>query len=82
MKKNYWLDIILLAAGIFCMATGVMLDFHLTPGGRTIRKLIRDIHTYSGYIMLVGICIHIFWHANWLKMTTKKIFKREKKESD
>ena len=30
------------------------------------------IHTYSGYIMMVGLLFHIVWHWKWVKAVAKK----------
>lgn len=77
MKKNYWLDWILFISGLICIITGLMLDFHLISGGREARLFYRHIHTYSGYIMGVGLLLHLIWHKDWISMATKKILGRK-----
>lgn len=75
MKKNFWLDVILLVSGLVCIVTGIMLDFHLIEGGREVRRVYRLVHTYSGYIMTVGIIFHLAWHIDWIRNAAKKIFR-------
>ncbi len=77
MRRNFWLDVILFLSGLTCIVTGVMLDFHLMPPGDfSVRHLVRNIHIYSGYIMAVGLILHIAWHGGWLKVAVKQIFKK------
>lgn len=75
MKKNFYLDLLLLISGVICIATGIVLDFHLFGGfgnGRALKDTISTIHTYSGYIMMVGLIFHIIWHWKWIKAVAKK----------
>ena len=77
MRRNFWLDVALFVSGLICIITGIMLDFHLLPrGDMDIRRLVRNIHIYSGYIMAVGLIFHIAWHGGWLKVAVKQIFKK------
>ena len=78
MKKNFSLDVILFIAGLICIITGIILDFHLIPGGREARKIYKDIHIYSGYIMAIGLIFHIVWHKDWIKAASKKFFSKGK----
>ena len=78
MKKNFWLDVILLISGLICIVTGICLDFHLLPrGDMDILRQMRHIHIYSGYVMAVGIIFHIAWHGGWIKNSAKKIFSKD-----
>lgn len=63
-------------SGLICIVTGIILDFHLVEGGREARRVYKLAHTYSGYVMAVGILIHLAWHAGWIKSAAKKIFGR------
>ncbi len=75
MKRNFWLDVLLFLSGAICIVTGICLDFHLLPQGDFgIRRIVKDIHVYSGYIMAVGIIFHIAWHSGWIKSVTKQLF--------
>lgn len=75
MKKNFAVDLIIFISGIICIVTGIILDFHFVKHGTEIRHIVRNFHTYSGYIMTVGLIFHIFWHMNWIKNSAKNIFK-------
>ena len=75
MKKNFWLDVILFVSGLVCIVTGIILDFHLIKGGREVIKIFRLVHAYSGYVMAVGILIHLAWHFDWIRNAAKKIFR-------
>jgi cytochrome b561 len=81
MKKNYFLDWLLFLCILACLVTGILLDFHLIPGGREGRAPFRNIHRYSGYLMAVAILLHLLWHRAWIAMTTRSIFK-SKNEND
>ena len=74
MKKNFYLDVVLFVSALICIITGIMMDFRLVPGGREVRFLVRDAHIYSGYVMGLGIIVHIFWHGSWIKNAAKNIF--------
>ena len=78
MKKNFSLDIILFITALICIITGVILDFHLVPGGKMASRPFKLTHIYSGYIMAVGLIFHIIWHKDWLKSATKKFFSKGK----
>ena len=67
---------ILFVSALICIVTGIMLDFHLIEGGREVRKIYRLVHTYSGYVMAVGIVLHLVWHVDWIKNSARKIFRR------
>ncbi|MBR1729316.1 MAG: DUF4405 domain-containing protein [Selenomonadaceae bacterium] len=75
MKKNFYLDVILFIAGLICIITGIMLDFHIIPGGREYHRIYREIHTYSGYVMAIGLIFHIVWHSSWIKNAFKQLKK-------
>ena len=77
MKKNFNLDVILFVSGLICIVTGIILDFHLVKHGTEIRHIVRDFHTYSGYIMAVGLIFHLAWHMNWIKSAAKNVFKKK-----
>ncbi len=77
MKKNFLLDIILLICGITCIITGIVMDFHLVPGGWETRYIIRQVHIYSGYIMAIGIILHVAWHGSWIKSAAKNFFHKK-----
>ena len=75
MKKNFYLDLLLFVSGLLCIVTGIVLDFHLFAGfgnGRALKGIITNIHTYSGYIMMIGLLFHIIWHWKLVKAVSKK----------
>ena len=76
MKKNFWLDVVLFVSALICIVTGILLDFHLIEGGREGRRIYKLAHIYSGYVMAVGLLIHLAWHVGWIKSATRKIFGR------
>ena len=77
MKKNFWLDVVLFVSGLICIVTGICLDFRLLPhGDMEVRRLVKDFHIYSGYIMAIGLIFHISWHGGWIKSAGKQIFKK------
>lgn len=73
MKKNFYLDAVLFVSCLICVATGLVLDFHLFSGGRGVKMLLRDIHTWSGYIMGAGFLLHVVWHTGWIKAAAKQV---------
>jgi len=77
MKRNYFLDIALLAVFVVCITTGIMLDFHLINGkGSGLGRLVKNWHIYAGYSMMAGITLHFLWHMSWIRNMTKRIYKR------
>ena len=78
MRRNFWLDVILFISGAICIGTGIALDFHLLPAGDfEIRHTVRNVHIYSGYVMAVGIILHVAWHLSWLKAAARQIFTKD-----
>lgn len=73
VKKNFYLDMALFAACLICVGTGLVMDFHLFSGGREIKMLLRELHTWSGYIMGVGLLLHVAWHVRWIKAAAKQV---------
>ena len=83
MKKNFWLDVLLFISGLICISTGIILDLHLIEiTDFEILHTLREVHIYSGYIMAVGILLHIAWHAGWIKTVTKQLFFKNKQEKN
>lgn len=76
MKKNFFLDIILFISALTCIFTGLEMDYYFISLNRELRFLLRDIHRYSGYLMAIGIVIHIIWHSGWIKSAVENIFKK------
>lgn len=74
MKKNFYLDMLLLVGMVICGITGIMLDFHAFGGmGRDGKMIISNIHTWIGYLLLIGIVVHLVWHWKWLKAAARQL---------
>ena len=74
MRKNYILDVLLFISACLCILTGIILDFHLFTGGRNAKVLLTNWHSYSGYILLTGLFLHLAWHWGWLQGTTRRLW--------
>lgn len=77
MKKIFMTDVLLLLSGIICIFTGILMDFHAIPGGKVAKGMYKAVHTYSGYIMAAGLCVHIFFNKERLAVVVKKILRRD-----
>lgn len=73
MKKNFYLDLLLFISGLICIVTGIIIDFHLFTGGKAVKMLLTDIHTYSGYIMSIALIFHLIWHWKWVQAVSKQL---------
>ena len=76
MKRNFILDILLVVGTLLCAVTGIVLDFHLFSGGRSVKMLLLTIHKWSGYGMAVLAALHFAWHWNWLRYAARTLWKR------
>ena len=76
MKRNFILDILLVVSALLCAVTGIVLDFHLFSGGRSVKMLLFTIHKWSGYGMAVLAALHFAWHWNWLRHAARTLWKR------
>ena len=76
MKRNFILDILLVVSTLLCAVTGIVLDFHLFSGGRSVKMLLFTIHKWSGYGMAVLAALHFVWHWNWLRYAARTLWKR------
>ena len=77
MKKNFWLDVILFVSALICFVTGILMDFHMIPGGKEMKRPFKLLHIYGGYVMAVGVILHLAWHVDWIKNSARKIFRKE-----
>lgn len=73
MKKNFYLDLLLFVSGLICIITGIIIDFHLFSGGKSVKILLTDIHIYSGYTMSVALLFHLVWHWKWVRAVSKQL---------
>ena len=76
MKRNFILDILLVVSTLLCAVTGIVLDFHLFSGGRSVKMLLFTIHKWSGYGMAILVALHFAWHWNWLRHAARTLWKR------
>ena len=76
MKKNFTLDAILFVSALICFVTGILMDFHAIPGGKEMRRPFKLAHTYSGFVLAIGVILPLVWHVEWIKNSARKIFGR------
>ena len=76
MRRQYALALLMFASGVICIVTGILMDAHMIPGGKAMKGVFKNIHTYSGYIMAIGLCIHLYWHRSWIKAALRRAQKR------
>ena len=76
MKRNFILDILLVVSTLLCAVTGIVLDFPLFSGGRSVKMLLFTTHKWSGYGMAVLAALHFAWHWNWLRYAARTLWKR------
>ena len=75
-KRNFYLDLLLLVSGAVCIVTGAVIDFHLFTGGKSVKIILTDIHTYSGYLMLVALILHIKWHIRFVRAMSRQYWRK------
>lgn len=73
MKKNFYLDLLMFISGLICIITGIIIDFHLFSGGKSVKILLTDVHIYSGYIMSIALIFHLIWHWKWVRAVSKQL---------
>lgn len=76
MKRNFILDLLLVVSTLLCVVTGIVSDFHLFSGGRSVKMLLLTIHKWSGYAMAVFTVLHFAWHWNWLRYAARTLWRR------
>lgn len=88
---NYMVDIIIGAAFLLSIFSGILLLFIPSgagfKGGRSYesavsilgmnRWVLKDIHNISSIIMAAGVLGHLILHWNWMVCMTRKLFKRK-----
>ncbi len=80
---NYWLDVVIGIAFIASLVTGVAFLFMGTggyEGGRNIayeaaflgiaREAWRSLHTFTSFVMTVGVGYHLAYHLRWIVSVT------------
>jgi hypothetical protein len=77
IKINYFVDALMLIAGLLCGLTGIMkLDLILSFKVYQLidYKMLSIIHDWSGVVLVLLIIVHLILHLNWIKQITKNIF--------
>ena len=83
---NYWLDVVIGIAFIASLVTGVAFLFMGTggyEGGRNIayeaaflgiaREAWRSLHTFTSFVMTVGVGYHLAYHFRWIVSVTQRM---------
>lgn len=79
---NYWVDMIIGVAFLFCAVTGIVRLFPeattlSAAGAPTIlgvsSALWATIHDWSGVVMAAGVGVHTVLHLRWLTHMTRKL---------
>lgn len=78
VDKNYFLDIVLGIIGLVCAITGLIIDFKPQEFSAVV-GMVKHLHIWSGYAVIVLVSIHLLWHFSWLEVMTKSIAKVRKK---
>ncbi len=84
-KINYWIDIVLVVAGLVVVLTSIIIFFFLPAGVKQsgyqeflgiAKRDYSEIHQWAGIVMVIGVIIHFILHWDWLICMTKNIFKK------
>ena len=89
-KINYWIDIIIAIGFLLSALSGIVLNFAPSGGfqggrnafyGREVLFLNHNtwdvLHTWSSFVMIAGVFLHLVLHWKWIVCMTKKLFKRQ-----
>ncbi|MFA5745952.1 MAG: DUF4405 domain-containing protein [archaeon] len=86
IKINYFIDVLLIISFIVVAITSLVIFFFLPSGVRqagyqTFLGLTKhswgNIHTISGFAMIILSLIHLILHFKWLTTMSKTIFKKK-----
>ena len=91
-KINYWVDIIIGIAFVMVAVSGLVMFFAGPSGGyqggrnpRYLRPILffgrstwKEVHNWSGILMMVGVLGHFLLHWNWLVRMTGNLFKKSR----
>lgn len=83
IKINYFVDALMLIAGLLCGLTGILkLDLLLSLKLYQFinYKSLSFVHDWSGVALVLLIILHLILHLNWIKCMTKSIFFNKEKE--
>ncbi|MAG77759.1 hypothetical protein CL616_00140 [archaeon] len=79
-KVNYFIDVLLAISALLVISTGLIKFPGLIPTlGLSYSNLpmgtLSRIHDWAGIALTILVIIHLVLHWNWIKATTKQIFK-------
>ncbi|HOZ35914.1 MAG TPA: DUF4405 domain-containing protein [archaeon] len=86
VKVNYFIDVPLALSFIIVAITSLILFFFLPSGVRQAgyqmfwgltKHTWSQIHTISGFIMIILSLVHLILHFKWLTTMSKTIFKKK-----
>lgn len=83
---NCWLDVVIGIAFIASLVTGIAFLFMGTggcEGGRNAayqaaflgiaREAWRSLHTFTSFVMTIGVGYHLVYHFRWIAAVTKRM---------
>ena len=77
LQRKYWVDFLLVISFLFCMTTGYLLEFKSNVAvylGRSGFGVVKEIHSWSAYVITALIIIHCLENFSWFNTMTKKVF--------
>lgn len=81
---NVFDDAVAALSFLLCLISGVVL--FIVPGGRgtaytlilgIMRDTWKDIHTWTGVVMLLSVVLHLIIHFGWIKKVSIKVFQKQ-----
>jgi hypothetical protein len=86
-KINYWIDVFIAIGFLLSALSGIVLNFAPSGGfqggrnafyGREVLLLGHNtwdvLHTWSSFVMIAGVFLHLVLHWKWIVCMTKKLF--------
>ncbi|MBQ8682125.1 MAG: DUF4405 domain-containing protein [Selenomonadales bacterium] len=74
LRRQVWIDVLLLIVVVVVLITGYILDFRLIE--RPGRGVVKNIHIYGGYVMTALVIVHIVQYfkvlLNKMRVLNKK----------
>jgi hypothetical protein len=76
VRRNRVTDLGLFGVALPCALTGLMVwglpGIWPAPLGLALTEW-RDLHNWSGVLMLVGLILHLAWHWKWIVFTLRRL---------
>ena len=76
-KFNYWVDMVIAVGFLGCGISGLVLYFGDSAGSSALGLTFRtwnDLHTWTGFVMIAGVAVHLVLHWSWLVAMTKRMW--------